>query len=180
MKPVLILSLFAAALVCAPALAAASHSPAPQLQKLDVSVGRWVYHGTTRKTRSGKPGTWTWNEDCRWSPDHVFLECSFTNDWSGKVVKSLVVDTYNSQDRTYWHYELFAAGASGKHPFVSRMSIQGNTWTEFGQDAVRGKKVGERIIYHFTSPTRASVAIQTSTDGIHWTTQDQGEGQKQP
>ena len=60
------------------------------------------------------------------------------------------------------------------------MKIQGNTWTEYGQDEEHGKKVRTRIVYKYASPTRVSVAIQTSTDGGHWQTVDQGEGIKQP
>lgn len=180
MKRLLFLLVFVAALASAPAFAAGNRPLSPELQKLNISVGRWVYHGKTLKTPSGKPGTWTWNADCRWSPDMMFLECSFDNVWSGKAVKSLVVDTYNAKDRTYWHYEMFAAGSGGAHPFVSRMTIHGNTWVEYGQDLDHGRKVQERIVYRFASSSRVSVAIQTSRDGKHWTTIDQGEGVKQP
>ena len=179
MKRILFLVIFVAALVNAPARAAGNKPLSPELQKLDISVGRWVYHGKTLKTPSGKPGSWTWNEDCRWSPNQIYLECTFSNNWAGKGVESLVVDTYNSKDRTYWHYELFAAGESGEHPFVSRMTIHGNTWIEYGQDVEKGKKIGERIVYRWESPTRVSVAIETSKDGVHWVTVDQGVGLKQ-
>ena len=87
------------------AFAAASAQVSPELQKLDISTGHWIYHGTTLKTRSGKPASWTWNEDCRWSPNHLYLECTFSNVWNGKPVESLVVDTYNTFDHTYGHDE---------------------------------------------------------------------------
>lgn len=123
----------------------------PALHNLNVSVGRWVFHGTA-KTKSGKPGSWTWNEDCRWSPNHLYLECTFSNVWSGKPVESLVVDTYNSADHSYWHYELYASGEKGDKPFVSRMDVNGNTWIEHGREAVPGKQSGERIVYYWTRP----------------------------
>lgn len=180
MRRFLFLLFFVAVSGSSPSFAANGSPLSPELQKLDISVGRWVYHGKSMKTKSGKPGSWTWNENCQWSPDNVFLECTFTNDWSGKIVKSLVVDTYNTKDHTYWHYELFAAGAGGDHPFVSRMAIHGNTWIEYGPDTDHGKKLSERIVYRWQSTTHVSVAIQTSTDGAHWVTLDQGEGIKQP
>ncbi|MHB8755546.1 MAG: hypothetical protein ACYC92_11405 [Candidatus Acidiferrales bacterium] len=99
--------------------------------------------------------------------------------WSGKAVESLVVDTYNIPDHSYWHYELYATGEHGKSPFVSRMEIKGNTWIEYGQQAVPGKKPGTRIVYHWQPPSRVSVAIESSQDGVHWTAVDQGEGIKQ-
>lgn len=158
--------------------AAAQAGSSPELQKLDVSAGRWVFHGTS-KTKSGKTQPFTWNENCEWSPNRMYLECTFSNVWSGRAVESLVVDTYNTTDHSYWHYEFYAGGEKGDHPFVSRMDVNGNTWIEYGQQAIPGKKTGERIVYHWDPPNRVSVAIETSGDGVHWSAVDQGEGVKQ-
>jgi hypothetical protein len=179
MKRALLLLFCGAAFAFAPILSASGQQLSPELQKLDVSVGRWVFHGKTLKTASGKPGSWTWNEVCGWSPNHLYLECTFSNVWSGRAVESLVVDTYNSADRSYWHYELYASGEHGDKPFVSRMEIKGNTWIEYGRQAVPGKVTGERIVYEWDSPGRVSVAIESSKDGVHWKAVDQGEGVKQ-
>jgi hypothetical protein len=177
-RTVFLLLIFGSALAIATTPAAAQ-LPSPQLEKLGVSVGRWVFHGTELKTKSGKPASFTWNEDCRWSPNHLFLECTFSNVWAGKPVESLVVDTFNTRDRSYWHYELYATGEHGGNPFVSRMDINGNTWIEYGQQAVPGKKSGERIVYNWDPPNRVRVAIETSQDGVDWTPVDAAEGAKQ-
>jgi hypothetical protein len=170
-------------LLCAlgvvPALVADGQVASPELQKLDVSAGRWVFQGKTLKTASGQPGTWTWNEDCQWSPNHLYLQCTFSNVWSGKPVESLVVDTYNTADHSYWHYELYASGEKGDKPFVSRMEVNDNTWIEHGRDVVPGKQTGERIVYNWHPPNRVSVSIETSKDGVHWDAVNQGEGVKQ-
>ncbi|MDE2070999.1 MAG: hypothetical protein KGJ04_07045 [Gammaproteobacteria bacterium] len=152
----------------------------PELQKLDVSAGYWVYHGQTLNTPFGKAGNWTWNEDCGWSANQVFMMCSFTNDWSGKIIKSLVVDTYNEKDKSYSHYELFNGGDSGAEPFISKMTINGNTRIEYATDSEHGKKTETRITYTFDSPTHVKVKIEISHDGTHWVTVDEGEGVKQP
>lgn len=162
------------------ALASGGASQSAPLQKLGVSIGHWVYHGKTLATAYGKAGTWTWNEHCSWSHDRMFLLCSFDNAWNGKAVKSLVIDTYNSKDHGYWHYELYATGQPGAKPFISRMTIAGNTWTEYAQDKDHGKKISTRIVYHYRSATVVDVAIQVSRDGNHWVTVDQGRGMKQP
>lgn len=182
MKPGLLLPLiFGAVLASAPAIPRLNaQSLSPELQKLDVSAGRWVFHGKELKTKSGKPGSFTWNEDCRWSSNHLYLECTFSNVWSGKPVESLVVDTYNTADHSYWHYELYAAGETGDKPFVSRMDVTGNTWIEHGQEVVPGKTPGERIVYKWDPPNHVTVTIETSRDGVHWQVVDQGDGIKQP
>jgi hypothetical protein len=168
-----------AALGAAPLLAAGAQAPSAELQKLDISTGRWVFHGEAINATTGASTPFTWNEDCGWSPNHLFLECTFSNNWNGRAVESLVVDSYNSVDKSYWHYEMYATGQRGSNPFVSRMDIAGNVWTEHGRDVVPGKQTGERIVYTWQSPTRVHVEIQTSKDGTTWTTVDRADGVKQ-
>lgn len=150
----------------------------PELQKLDIATGHWVFHGQSRDA-SGKTGAWMWRADCHWSADRLYLLCLFHNTWAGESVKSLVVDTWNPHDKRYWHYEMFSAGAGGGRPFSSRMTIKGNTWIEHGESEGHGKKLQTRIVYVYASPTRVHVVIQVSRDGKHWKTVDSGEGVKQ-
>jgi len=170
-------------LLAAPVFAAGSapRAPrAPQLEALNVQAGHWVYHGTTAPAKpGGKPGTFTWDEHCGWSADQLFLMCSFDNDWSGRKIQSLVVDTWNSRDSTYWHFEMYAAGASGAKPFASKMTIRGNTWIELGENDRQGRKSYERISYVYTSPIRVRVKIEVSPDRRHWKTTLDGTGLKQ-
>lgn len=179
MKRILLLLTLVGASAGPAAFAAGARAPTSELRKLDVSVGRWIFHGRSLNTAYSKAGTWTWHENCRWSANRLFLECSFDNVWSGKRVRSLVVDTYNSTDKTFWHYEFFAAGASGKRPFVSRMTIDGDTWVEYSSGQHAGKPVRERIVYRFAPPARVTVSIELSRDGKRWTTIDRGKGVKQ-
>ena len=123
MKRIGLLLALVGVLTGAPAVAAPELSP--QLSKLGVSTGKWVFHGKSLKSQYGRAGSWTWHEDCRWSSNRLFLECTFDNTWSGKTVRSLVVDTYNTEDKSYWHYEFFAEGAGGDDPFVPRMTVHG-------------------------------------------------------
>lgn len=158
---------------------AADFPPLPaQLKALDIQSGHWVYHGTT--DFGGKPGTFTWDEHCGWSSNKLFLMCSFDNDWSGDKVQSLVVDSWNAQDKAYWHYEFFAVGGSGANPFSSKMTIAGDTWTETGEDDDKGKKSYDRISYVYSSPAEVTVKIEVSSDKKQWKTVLDGTGVKQP
>src|SRR5579883_3377667 len=156
------------------AACAAPPASAP-VAKLGAFLGHWVFRGTSAASAQHPATSWTWDEHCRWSSNGVFLECSFDNVWgrtgekAGTVVQSLVVDTYNHRDHGYWHYELFAGG-DGARPFISKMSVQGNTWTELAGH--------ERITYVFTSPREVTVKIESSRDGARWRTEDAGTGRK--
>ena len=170
--------IFAVGLYLIPAAQAFAQPRPAELQKLDIATGHWVFHGKSMDAASGKNGSWTWDADCRWSADKLYLLCLFHNTWSGQAVKSLVVDTWNPHDRSYWHYEMFSAGASGEHPFSSRMAIKGNRWIEYGHSEEHGKKIRTRIVYVYASSARVHVEIQVSRDGKDWKTVDSGEGVK--
>jgi|SRR5579871_2337296 len=163
-----------------PAFAADFPPLAPELQALDVQSGHWIYKGTTAPGKDGKAGTFTWDEHCSWSSNKLFLNCSFDNDWSGDKVQSEVVDSWNSKDKAYWHYEFFAVGGGGEKPFASKMTIADNTWTELGEDDDKGKKSYDRITYKYTSPTLVTVTIEVSKDQKTWKTILNGTGTKQP
>jgi hypothetical protein len=161
-------------------LAGAASPPAAgaKLHELEVSAGRWVYHGHFIGGPKSRPSAWTWHEACRWSANRVFMLCSFSNTWAGRHVDSIVVDTYDAQSETFWHYELFNSGRSAGKPFASRMRIDGPTRIESWTDEVRGKAVHQRIVYQFASADKVTVSFQQSQDGTHWRTTASGTGEK--
>jgi hypothetical protein len=169
-------ALLALSFAAAASIAAAESVP-QKLQPLSIAVGTWLYHGADTATADQKGGKWTWLEKCRWSDNDAFLACSFVMNGpeAGKVVKSLAISTYNAGDRSYWHYEAFDSGGDGAHPFISRMTVAGATWT---YDGKAGSQT-YRVIYHYDSPVKVTLRIEQSTDGVHWMTAAQGVGRKQ-
>ena len=158
------------------AVAQTSSAQESPLQQLDVSAGHWVYQGQSLGEKGAHPSAWTWNEECRWSANHIFMLCSFSNTWGGKHVDSVVVDTYSRKDGAFWHYEIF--NDSGAKTFASKMQIDGATRTESWTETRKGKSVRQRIVYQFTSPSEVTVKFQRSQDGTHWQTTASGKGEK--
>ena len=174
--PVFLLS--CVAYVPCAAVAASPPAGSSPLHQLDVSAGRWEYHGHFLTPQGARPRAWIWHEDCRWSDNRVFMLCSFSNTWAGRHVDSVVVDTYDSRDNTFWHYEVFNGGGSAGKPFATRMRIEGATRTESWIESRHGKSVHARIVYQFASGTQVTVLFQQSTDGTHWQTTATGTGEK--
>ncbi|HJS90656.1 MAG TPA: hypothetical protein VJ738_11895 [Steroidobacteraceae bacterium] len=161
--------------------AALAHSPPAEgakFHELDVSVGRWVYHGHFLAGAGAHPSPWTWHEDCRWSANRVFMLCSFSNTWAGRHVDSEVVDTYDPKADSFWHYEIFNTGRSAGKPFAVRMRIEGATRTETWTETHNGKSVHQRIVYKFASGGKVAVSFEQSADGAHWKTTASGTGEK--
>lgn len=178
----LVLPVFSMLLVSCMATAALAQSPpaaGAAIHQLDVSAGRWIYHGHFLGGKSAHPSEWTWHEDCHWSDNQVFMLCSFSNTWAGRHVDSVVVDTYDRKGGTFWHYEIFNSGDSAGKPFASKMQIDGNTRTESWSESRKGKSVHQRIVYKFASPEKVAVMFQQSPDGTHWKTTASGTGEKQ-
>jgi hypothetical protein len=150
------------------------------LQPLDIATGKWIYHGQQFPTAFTKAGGWTWNVDCGWSANRIFLICSFVMNWPEGPDRSVTLTTYNKATKSYWHYEVID-DLPGNKPVVSRMAIAGNTWTESTENVnANGKNAARfRVVYTYTSPARVEVKFQTSKDAIHWTTLGQGVGLKQ-
>lgn len=157
------------------ALAGSAPPLRPELEPLDIAAGTWHYHGETKAVADQKASKWTWLEECGWSTNRAFMTCSFTMDWSDGLVKSQAVSTYNYKDKSYWHYEMFDSDGSGADPFISRMTIANNMWTNYG----KSNNKTYRVIYHYTSPTQVSVLIEQTSDNVHWITLAQGEGVKE-
>lgn len=164
-------------LPCAAGAQSAAAASGP-LHQLDVSAGRWVYHGHFVGGKGAHPSDWTWHEDCRWSANRVFMLCSFSNTWAGRHVDSVVVDTYDPKGGSFWHYEIFNSGDSAGKPFASKMRIDGATRSESWTDTRHGKTVSQQIVYEFASDSKVTVVFQRSTDGTHWETTATGTGEK--
>jgi hypothetical protein len=165
---------------CLPSGAVAKSRPAEdaKLRQLDVSAGRWVYHGHFLADAGAHPSAWTWHEDCHWSDNRIFMLCSFSNTWAGRHVDSVVVDTYDRRQDAFWHYEVFDSGASAGKPFAARMRIDGATRIEQWSEIRKGKLVRHRIVYKFASASKVTVLFQQSADGTTWDTKAIGTGVK--
>ena len=175
--PVFLLAL----LPCVPAAAAPAATTASAvagLHELDVSAGRWIYHGRSMGGAGVKPSAWTWHEDCRWSANRAFMLCSFSNTWGARHVNSVVIDTYDRHAHTFWHYEVFDSGSAAGKPFASRMRIDGPVRIESWTGKHHGKPIERRIVYRFASDRRVSVRFEESKDGTHWKTTASGTGVK--
>ncbi|MGA7540244.1 MAG: DUF1579 family protein [Steroidobacteraceae bacterium] len=164
--------------IAAAALAQSPPADGARFHELDVSAGRWVYHGHFLGGPGAHPSPWTWHEDCHWSDNQVFMLCSFSNTWAGRHVDSVVIDTYDPKRNTFWHYEVYNTGGSAGKPFASRMQIDGTRRTETWTETRKGRTVHQRIVYRFTSTDAVTVQFQQSKDGTHWMTTASGAGEK--
>jgi hypothetical protein len=168
-------------LAITPVLGAGAPPLSPELQPLQKAVGKWIYHGENLQTPYTKAGKWDWDVDCGWSANRIYVVCSFVMNWPEGPDHSLSVSTFNSLDKSYWHYEVIDDN-KGSKPVVSRMTIDGDTWTDASDNIEADNNTAShyRVVYHYVSSTRVEVKFEVSTDGTHWKMLGQGQGIKQP
>lgn len=167
-----------ALLISLASLVASSASSAGGLEQLAISEGTWVYHGRTSGDAHAPPADFVWHADCRWSANRAFMLCSFSNIWGKEHINSLVADTFNARDNTFWHYEIFEDGDQPDKPFAAKMHIDGPTRTEEWTETDHGKTMHNRIVYNFVSDKKVTVSFQQSEDGKAWKTTASGTGEK--
>lgn len=158
---------------------AATQPSSAALRRLNIAIGKWAYHGKNVQTPLTKAGNWTWDVDCRWTANGLFLVCSFTMNWPEGTDHSVSISTYNDLDKSYWHYEVID-DYHGNKPVISRMTVVGSTWTDStDQVSANGAAASHyRVVYHYMSSTAVEVTFLTSKDGSRWTTLGHGEGIK--
>ena len=166
--------LLLAACVALPALAAGNAG----LEQLAISEGSWVYHGRVFGDAKSRPTDFVWHADCRWSANRAFMMCSFSNTWGQQHINSLVVDTFNPNDKAFWHYEIFEDGDAPDKPFASKMQIDGPTRIEQWTESHHRKTIRQRIVYKFESDRKVTVSFQQSENGKAWKTTATGTGEK--
>ena len=171
---------FASGLLVALAVctASAAFAAGGGLEQLAISQGTWVYHGHVLGDAKSQPTDFVWRADCRWSANHAFMMCSFSNSWGKQHINSLVVDTFNAHDKAFWHYEVFEDGDTPDKPFASKMQIDGPTRIEEWRENRHGKVIRQRIVYKFASDRKVAVSFQQSQDGKKWKTTASGTGEK--
>ncbi|HEX3430305.1 MAG TPA: hypothetical protein VHT03_05415 [Rhizomicrobium sp.] len=172
---------FVAGLLALPAACVSSATFAARatgLEQLAISEGSWVYHGHVSGDAGSRPADFVWHSDCRWSANRAFMMCSFSNIWGKQHINSLVVDTFNTRDKGFWHYEIFEGGDAPGKPFASKMKIDGPKRIEEWTESHHGKTVRQRIVYKFASDKKVTVSFQQSEDGKAWKTTANGAGEK--
>lgn len=170
---------FMSGLLVSACIASAAHAAGDaKLDLLAISQGSWVYRGHMSGDARSHPTDFVWHADCRWSANRAFMMCSFSNTWGRQHINSLVVDTFDHRDNTFWHYEIFEDGDAPARPFAAKMQIVGPVRIEEWTESRHGKTVRQRIVYRFASDRKVTVSFLQSQDGKAWKTTASGIGEK--
>lgn len=142
------------------------------VKKLSVFVGTWQAHGNPDSTGKTPPSAVT---TCQWSANGQYLVCDQLVTNEGKQTNNLSIYSYKPDDDSY---TLSLVGIPGMDPFNVPVTYKGDEFIYSGEYTVEGKKTFTRTLNIFSSATEYIYKVQSSADGINWTTHAEGQSHK--
>jgi hypothetical protein len=142
--------------------------PVPEEKKLDALTGKW--QGAFRGEEQG--GTW----EGKWILDGHLLTLGATNLAPGKVQKEVDVFGYSARAKRHYMIAITAGGQIADKAEIFWFTIDGNVW-HFAptETKVGGKAVHRRVSWRVNSPGHMTILLESSEDGVHWTSSGQRE-----
>ncbi|WP_188936782.1 hypothetical protein [Puia dinghuensis] len=144
----------------------------PGLKKLGVFIGTWKGESTVDATHKDKI---TAINTIQWSPNGKYLIADQVINRDGRETNNLSIYHYNPDKDDY---TLSLVGIPGMQPFSTPVTYRGDTLFYNGEYTENGKKVYNRTLNIFTSPSSYIYKIQFSDDGVNWRTDGEGEAKK--
>ena len=141
------------------------------LAKLGVFIGTWK----AESTDSANAGKVSAEYTCTWSANGNFLIADQKVSNHGTSTNNLSIYSYNT---TADDYTLTLVGIPGMAPFTIPVAYSGDTLIYHSEYTSEGKKMYNRTLNIFSSPTDYKFLIQNSTDGVNWRTDGEGVARK--
>lgn len=144
------------------------------IKKLSVFLGTWKAESAIDAKHPEKTSA---VYTCQWSANGRYLVADQLVNDHGTETNNLSIYNYNPEKDDY---TLSLVGIPGMQPFTVPVTYKGDTLFYTGEYTDNGKKVYNRTLNIFLSPTSYIYKIQLSDDGITWRTDGEGKAAKMP
>jgi len=142
------------------------------LKKLSVFLGTWKAESVVD---AGHPDKIAAVYSCTWSSNGRYLVADQLVNNNGKETNNLSIYNYNPDKGDY---TLSLVGIAGMQPFSIGVVAKGDTLFYNSEYMDGGKKVYNRTLNIFSSPSAYVYLIQFSDDGVSWRTDGEGKARK--
>jgi len=139
--------------------------PTSQHKKLEAFVGTWNDEAQVKPSPFGPGGKMSISETCDWFTGGFSVVCNAKATGWLDDLKTLVVLTYDGEEKVYRLYEFNSVGQSN----AAKGTVDGDTWTFKGESRVNGKLIRTRSTIRVTSPDAATMKSEMSVEGGPWT-----------
>jgi hypothetical protein len=140
------------------------------LKKLSAFLGTWHAQGSGAADKNISA-----NYTCQWSVNGKFLVADQLVNNNGTITNNLSIYSYNPATDDY---TLSLIGIPGMQPFTIPVAYSRDTLIYHSENTENGKKTYNRTLNIFFSTSHYKYVVQSSADGLNWTTNGEGEAQK--
>jgi hypothetical protein len=139
--------------------------PSSEHKKLEAFVGTWNDEAEVKPTPFGPGGKMSISESCDWFTGGFSVVCNAKATGLRGDLKTLVVLTYDDEEKVYRLYEFNSVGRTNE----AKGTVDGDTWTFNGESKVNGKLIRTQSTIRVTSPDSATMKSEMSVEGGQWT-----------
>ena len=142
----------------------------PEIQRLGYFAGKWSGRVEVKATASGPASKFTEAADSDWMPGGRFIVMHWTVKTESGEGASLMILGYDANERVYTFNTFSGSGETAS----AKGTVQGDTWTFYGDSVGGGKTTKSRFSMKELSPTSCGTKFEISSDGTAWTTVMEG------
>ena len=139
--------------------------PTSQHKKLEAFVGTWNDEAEVKPTPFGPGGKMSITETCDWFTGGFSVVCNAKATGLQDDLNTLIVLTYDGEEKVYRLYEFNSAGRSN----AAKGTVDGDIWTFNGESKVNGILIRTRSTLRVTSSDSATMKSEMSVEGGPWT-----------
>ena len=142
-------------------------STTPELNKLNVFIGKWNIEGNQYEGPFGPTAKITTVETCEWLPGGLFLIHRLTGNVGEQKIACIEVIGYDEKTKSYPTHSFYNDGKTNE--WQSRED--NGTWTLTGNSQADGKPIKVRSTTIFSNNNNSiTVKWEKSNDGLEWET----------
>ncbi len=136
-------------------------APGPEVKKMAAMIGNWTSTYDMKAAMGMPGGKGTSTTSCVWTAGGFGVSCTEKADLGamGKVT-SVSLMAYDSEAKNYIHFEVDSNGEA----FVSRGTVNGDTWVFETDTPMMGKPAHSRFTVTYTSKDASEMKFEMGPD----------------
>src|SRR5580704_10038589 len=143
----------------------ADPKPGAETKRLGYFVGKWSGEVEVKPTQFGPDGKFTESADSSWMPGGFFIVMHWLEKMPTGQGRTLMVLGYDATEKVYTFNTFQGTGEAA----TARGTLEGDTWTFYGESPMGGKPMKSRFSMKELSPTSCRTRLEVSPDGTTWT-----------
>lgn len=154
----------------------AGQSADAEIKKLAYFAGKWSGEVDVKATQFGPASKFTEAAESDWMPGDHFIVMHWIVKTQAGEGTSLMILGYDSKEKRYTFNTFAGTGETAS----ATGTVEGDTWTFYGDSIANGSTTKSRFSMKALSPSSCATKFEISPDGTTWITVMEGRISKAP